>query len=83
MAVAVPGQGGDPIALLDARLAQRMGHLCSPMGTVAPGVAVNVPLNAARNDFDFGVVALGMLQQAGHEQRHVHHQSLHGALLKT
>jgi hypothetical protein len=76
--VAVPGQRGHPVAHGDAQAVQRIGQLARAGGRIAPGVAVQVALDAARDDFAIAVVARGEFDDAGDQQRCIHHLALQG-----
>ena len=51
-------------------------------GQFAVGVAMDVAFDAARHDFLLAVVALGVGEQRGDQQRLLHHESVHGALVE-
>jgi hypothetical protein len=78
--VTVPGERGDAVADADARARQRVGKSAGSVLAVGIRVAMDVALYPARDDLGVPMVSGRMLQNARHEQRHVHHQSLHGAL---
>ena len=61
MAIAVPRQGGDPVALVDAQGLQHVGQLLDPGVAITPGIAVCRPLSGQRDDFHVPVAALCVL----------------------
>jgi len=63
VAVAVPGQGGHPGAESELQPVQGIGHLARTPGDILVGVAVQVALDAARNDLAFAMVAFGEFDQ--------------------
>ena len=80
VAVAVPGQRGDAVA---ERQPRRSSACCDPARAcrrLAVGGAVNVALDAARDDLGVVVVAGGELDQARDQQRLVLHQAEHRGL---
>jgi hypothetical protein len=44
------------------------------------GVAVDVALDPARHDLGVAVVAVGVLDEVAHQQRHIHHEAVHAIL---
>ena len=61
--IAIPGQCGHTAAWFQAQPIQRMGHFFGTRGNVFPGVAVQIALYPAGNNFAIGVVALRMFDQ--------------------
>ena len=68
MPIAVPGQRRHPVAKGEFQAVQRVGHLAGTFGRVTVGVAVNITLYPARNDFSIAMVAFGEIDQARDEQ---------------
>jgi len=62
---------------------QRMRHLPGPRRHVAPGVAVGVALDPARDDLAVAVVALGEVDQRRDQQGLALHQAEHGVSFCT
>ena len=81
MAVGVPGDGADPVAELDAQPLQRLGELLGALGRVPIAVAVDRPLDGARDDLDLGIVGGGEVDDLRNQQRTVLHQPKHGVSL--
>ena len=77
---AVPGERGDPVAGFHAQPSQGLGKLARPAVRFAVGVAVDAPSTVWTRS-RAAVVALGMLDHAGNQERHVHHQALHDDFL--
>ena len=63
VAVAVPGQCGDPVAELQPHGIQCIGHLACTTGSVFVGVAVNIALDTARDNFNVSVMAFCEINQ--------------------
>src|SRR6185312_3943200 len=63
MAVAVPGERCDAVALSDAEPGQRMSELFRPGMRLADGITVRWPVAAAADDFGRAVMAIGMLNE--------------------
>ncbi|TSE37786.1 hypothetical protein Tfont_00784 [Tepidimonas fonticaldi] len=80
VAIAVPGQGGHPLAQADVHRVQRTRELAGTSGGLAIGGAVDVALDAARDDLDVAMVARGVFDQVRNEQGAVLHQAQHGRL---
>ncbi|MEY9158946.1 hypothetical protein ABIG04_007256 [Bradyrhizobium japonicum] len=80
MAVRIPGQGADAVAFLHAEPLQSQRHALDAWMGVGVGVAMDVALDLACDDLGFAVIVRGILDQAADQERHVHHQSLHGLL---
>ena len=78
MAIGVPGDGADPVAELDAQALQRLGELLGALGRVAVAVAMDRPLDRARDDLDVGIVGGGEIDHLRNQQRTVLHQAEHG-----
>ncbi|MHC2407966.1 hypothetical protein ACVJGC_000557 [Bradyrhizobium diazoefficiens] len=77
MAVGIPGQRADAVALLHAETLQGQRHALDAWESVRIGVAMDVALDLARDDLRLAVIVGGVLDQAADQERHVHHQSLH------
>jgi hypothetical protein len=78
VAVAVPRQRRDPVAEADAAGGEGVGHPARSPRDLRVGRPVQVALDAARNHLPLAVVALGVRQQRGDQQRLLHHRSVHG-----
>jgi len=78
VAVAVPGQCRDAVAEAHAQRSDRVGHAARTPGQVAVRIAVDVAFDAARDDFPFAVVTLGVHEQVRDQQWLLLHQSVHG-----
>ena len=83
MAVAVPGQGADAVARLDAEGEQGFGHLLRPGSGIAIGVAVDIALDPPRHDLGVAVVQGGVLDELLDQQRAVLHQAEHGRFSRS
>ncbi len=68
MAVAVPGQRGQPLAPAQAQVVDGVGHLARATRNLRPGAAMNVAFDPARNDLAAGVVALGVRDERRNQQ---------------
>ncbi|MEY9529392.1 hypothetical protein ABIF70_010533 [Bradyrhizobium japonicum] len=66
--------------MLHAEPLQSQRHALDAWMGVGVGVAMDVALDLARDDLGFAVIVRGILDQAADQERHVHHQSLHGLL---
>ena len=62
MAVSIPGQRADTVALTDPDSFQRTRHLSSPDRTIRPGIAVDIAFHPARNHLDLTMVSSNVLQ---------------------
>jgi hypothetical protein len=78
VAIAVPGQRGDPVGHPDAATAQGIGQAPAAGRQLPVGGPVDVALDPARDDFLLAVVAFGVLQQRRNQQWHLHHGPEHG-----
>lgn len=76
----IPGQRADAVALLHAEPLERQRHALDARMGVRVGIAMNVAFDLARDDLRFAVIVGGILDQAADQERHIHHQSLHGLL---
>ena len=74
MAVAVPGQGGDPVAGLHAQRHQAVGQPRHPLQSLRIALAVQAALHGHRYDFRFAVNAGAVIQHIDQRQRRLHHQ---------
>jgi hypothetical protein len=79
VAVAVPGQRGHALAHRHAEPAERVGQPARSCVAVAVGIAVQVALDAARDDLAGAEMAVGVRDDAGDEQRLLHHLTRQGA----
>ena len=77
MAVRVPGERGDRHAGLNAEPCKRLGEPLHAGMRLRVSVTEDVALELARNDVGRAVVFRRILDEAGHEQRQVHHQAAH------
>ena len=75
--VLVPGEGRDAFAALHAARRQGMGELGGAGGDLGPAVAHQAAVGAGGDDPGAGVVAGGVIQEAGDQQRSVLHQAQH------
>ena len=81
MAEPVPGERGHAIIGLYPQFPECVGKLAGALVRVAIGVAMDAAFHRLRHDLGRAVVAVGMLDQAADQERHVHHQALHDAFL--
>ena len=79
MAVAVPGEGRDPVAKLHPLRLQPVGKLAGPFHGVRIGVAVHVSLGADRDDLALRILLCAEFQNLADQQRTLHHHALHGS----
>jgi hypothetical protein len=77
VAIAVPGQCRDPVAGGERIAVEGAGDLARAPGDLRPGAAVDVALDAPRDDLAIAVVAFGELDQRRDRQRLVLHQTQH------
>ena len=73
VAVVVPGQGGDPVALFQAQAQQRRTQLAGPPFHFAPVGAVEAAGGLHGDDLSIGVVAGGVGDLCADQQRLFHH----------
>jgi len=59
----IPGQGRDTVTEGQGFFAQRVGHLSGSAGYRGPVAAMNITLNAARNDFSVPMLFSGEFNQ--------------------
>ena len=69
VAVAIPGQRGHPLGECQLIGVERVGHAARAPCDVDPSAAVDIALNAARDDFGFTMVALSKVDQIGNQKR--------------
>ena len=69
MAVTVPGQCGNAVAERQTQCVQSVGDPARTLGSVFVGVAVDVTLHPARNNFCVAVVAFSKNDQIRNQQR--------------
>ena len=74
VAVAVPGQGGDPVAGFHAQRHQAVGQPCHPLQGPCVALAVQAALDRDRYDFRLAVNAGAVIQHVDQRQRRLHHQ---------
>ena len=77
MAVGVPGQRADPLAVAHAQPAQRVRELGRALAGSAIRRAVDRPLDAARDDLHVAVEAGRVLDDRAHQQWGLHHRAAH------
>ncbi len=77
VSVGVPSQRRDRRALADTEAVQRLRHALRPPMHLGIVAAMDAPVELARDHLRRAVVAPGMLDEHGQQQRHVHHQALH------
>jgi len=58
-----------------------MRNLARAAGHAGPGGAMKIALHPARHDLGVAMVAFGVVDQPGNQQRLVLHQAQHGTLL--
>jgi hypothetical protein len=77
VAVGVPRDRRDGVALADLERRERLRQLLRSPARLAPGVAVNRSLDGARDDLDAAEDERGVLEERGDQERPVHHQPAH------
>src|SRR5918997_3198236 len=80
--VGVPGEGNDPVALLQPELPQSYGELLGAPDEVSVGVTVEALVGAAGNDLFHAVEILGPLEDRWQGQLVVLDQSFHWSSLR-
>ena len=81
MAVIVPGQGTDAVAAGETPVSHGTGQLAGADKRFAVGVAMARVVAGHGYYFLIAIHAFGVAHDLGDQQRHVHHQALHGVLL--
>ena len=81
MAVIIPGQCCYAVTLPQTPFLDGVGQLSAALEGITIGVAVPWVIPGHRHDLLMAVHALGVPDNGGNRQWHVHHQPLHGALL--
>ena len=81
VAIAVPGQRGDPVAELQLHRIQRVGDLAGAPCHVPIGIAVDIALHPPGHDFCIAMMPFGKLDQGRNQQRLALHQAQHETLL--
>ncbi len=74
VAVAVPGQGGDPVAGFDAQRYQAVSQTRHPLQGLRVALAVQAALHGDRYDFRLAVNAGAVIQYVDQRQGRIHHQ---------
>src|SRR5450432_1350120 len=77
MAVAVPGDRADTVAVGYPECAKRVCELCGTRFGIAIGVAVDRAFDGARNDLDIAVEPGRVLDDRAEHQWGIHHQAAH------
>ena len=77
MPVAVPGQGADAVARLDAQRRERLRHLLRPHPGISVGIAVEAAFQGPRYDFSVAVIEGGVLDELLDQQRPILHEAEH------
>ena len=80
MAVVVPGQRGDAIALRESPALHGVGQLAGTSETLAIRVAVARVVPGNRDDFLVAMHALGVSHNRRDREWHIHHQTIHGGI---
>ena len=75
VAVVVPGDRGDRAAGGEAQASQCIGKLSCPHRALTGRVAKERAVGLTRNDFGVAVLSRRVFDDAGKQQRHVHHQT--------
>ena len=76
MAIPVPGQRGDAVARLHAQIAQRIGKAGDTGPGFTVGRAMQAALDSGGDDLGAGVHIGRVIEDAGDQQRPVHHHAL-------
>ncbi|MNN33685.1 hypothetical protein D3C81_1474510 [compost metagenome] len=77
MPVAIPGQGGDPVAHADTEAMQGVRQPARALVAIAVGIAVHIALDPPRNDFAAPIMTRCKLDNAGNQQGLIHHLAHH------